>query len=139
MAGYLGAKAHFHSLRASIGPLCPRRLRPPKGHGPQFRPDHRRQPQHHQAQATPGGVAGAIAVHLAAAEDGGSVLLRVEDDGVGMPPGSGISSGLGHTVVTGLLRSMQATMAIGPVTPGRARPGTRVTLVIPRAEDAGPA
>lgn len=83
--------------------------------------------------AFPEGMKGTITISLrrAAAEDGGDLLLTVEDDGVGMPADSD-SGGLGQTVIKSLLRSMRATMEVGPCHASAERPGTRVALVFPK-------
>lgn len=66
--------------------------------------------------------------------DGAPALaLKVEDDGVGMPAEIE-TKGLGQTVLASLLRSMQATMTVTPMTEGGTRPGTRITLHFPRRD-----
>ncbi|MBN8943329.1 MAG: CHASE3 domain-containing protein [Rhizobiales bacterium] len=84
--------------------------------------------------AFPPGMEGTITVGVhSAGDDLNAVLLRIEDDGVGLMP-EGQSNGLGQTIIANLLRSMRATMAVEPAAPGAQRPGTRVTLVFPRRE-----
>ncbi|WP_170182116.1 sensor histidine kinase [Phreatobacter stygius] len=86
--------------------------------------------------AFPSGMAGTITVGVhPAADDTNAVLLRIEDDGVGMPA-KVESDGLGQSVIASLLRSMRATMAVEMIDPGAPRPGTRVTLIFPKKEPA---
>jgi two-component sensor histidine kinase len=84
--------------------------------------------------AFPGGMAGKVMIRLARTEEG-ALVLAVEDDGVGMPDDQE-SAGLGKSVINSLLRSMRATMEVGPLAPGEPRPGTRVTLTFPKREPA---
>ncbi len=84
--------------------------------------------------AFPDGMTGTITVGVhPAVDEANAVLLRIEDDGVGISA-EGPSDGLGQTIIAGLLRSMRATMTVAPVAPGAQRPGTRVTLVFPKKE-----
>lgn len=85
--------------------------------------------------AFPDGVPGRITIRFEAAEAEGKPALRlcIEDDGVGMPLDSA-SKGLGQTVIASLLRSMRASMSVEPLSPGAARPGTCVRLLIPKRE-----
>lgn len=86
--------------------------------------------------AFPGGMAGKVTIRLAASPDeAGNLVLAVEDDGVGMPAGQE-SVGLGKSVINSLLRSMRATMEVGPLSPGAPRPGTRVALIFPKRTEA---
>ncbi|MGO4816382.1 hypothetical protein AB4156_43515, partial [Cupriavidus sp. 2MCAB6] len=62
-----------------------------------------------------------------------TLVLTIEDDGVGMPP-QAEAKGLGQTVIASLLRSMRATMDVAARTPGTERPGTRVTLIFPKRD-----
>lgn len=88
--------------------------------------------------AFPDGMEGTITVGVhPATDDANAVLLRVADDGIGMA-GEPPSDGLGQTIISSLLRSMRATMAVAPVAPGTPRPGTQVTLVFPK-KDTPPA
>lgn len=86
--------------------------------------------------AFPGGMEGHIVVRLQqeGLEDGSCLVIRVEDDGVGMPADTDANKGLGRTVIASLLRSMRATMTAEPLYPGAERPGTRVTLNFPKRD-----
>lgn len=44
------------------------------------------------------------------------------------------SAGLGKSVINALLRSMRGDMEIAPLSPGVARPGTRVAVTFPKRE-----
>ncbi|OYX01062.1 MAG: hypothetical protein B7Z14_07225, partial [Bosea sp. 32-68-6] len=68
-----------------------------------------------------------------AGDDAPALALTVEDDGIGMPA-EVEAKGLGQTVIASLLRSMRATMTAAPLTPGAARPGTRITLHFPKRD-----
>lgn len=83
--------------------------------------------------AFPGEMAGKIVIRFSTAVDseGSALILRVEDDGIGMASESA-AKGLGQTVIASLLRSMRATMEIGALSPGAERPGTQVTLTFPK-------
>ncbi|MFN3672999.1 MAG: sensor histidine kinase [Bosea sp. (in: a-proteobacteria)] len=86
--------------------------------------------------AFPAGLSGHIRVSFtettpSPGQEGGSLVLTVEDDGVGLATGTE-AKGLGHTVVASLLRSMQATMESGPADPQAGRPGCRIALTFPR-------
>ncbi len=82
--------------------------------------------------AFPNGAAGTITISLARTPDE-DLVLTVDDDGVGIPPGQQ-SGGLGKSVVTSLLRSMRASMETAPLKPEAERPGTRVTVTFPKRE-----
>ncbi len=87
--------------------------------------------------AFPDGMAGRVTVRLARIEQDGepALSLSIEDDGIGMPADVQ-NKGLGQTVITSLLRSMGATMTVRPLEPGSARPGTCVTVVVPKRSQA---
>lgn len=80
--------------------------------------------------AFPDGMTGTIKVRLSreAGRGDGDIVLVVEDDGVGIA-GTGESNGLGQTVIKSLMRSMRATMDVGPCDPQAPRPGTCAKLV----------
>lgn len=84
--------------------------------------------------AFPDGMAGKITVRLNEATHEGDpvVMATVEDDGVGMRPGTEEATGLGQTVIASLLRSMRATMAITTQNPGAERPGCKVSVMFPK-------
>lgn len=68
-------------------------------------------------------------------EDGAAtLLLTVEDNGVGLPVVEADAKGLGQTVIASLLRSMRATMASKPLSPGSGRPGSKITLTFPKRD-----
>jgi two-component sensor histidine kinase len=81
--------------------------------------------------AFPGDTAGNISVRLLpSAEPGMTSMLVVEDDGGGMPADLA-SDGLGRTIIDSLVRSMRASMRVGPVAADTARPGTRISIHFP--------
>lgn len=82
--------------------------------------------------AFPDGAAGRITIRLARTPDE-NLVLSVEDDGVGMPEDQQ-TAGLGKSVINALLRSMRAEMEVAPLSPGAARPGTRVAVTFPKRE-----
>ena len=81
------------------------------------------------------GAPGRITIRFEGTELEGKPALRlcIEDDGVGMSAQSA-GKGLGQTVIASLLRSMRATMSVAPLHPDAPRPGTCVTLIIPKRE-----
>ena len=81
------------------------------------------------------GAPGRITIRFDGTELEGKPALRlcIEDDGVGMSA-QGAGKGLGQTVIASLLRSMRATMSVAPLHPDAPRPGTCVTLIIPKRE-----
>lgn len=81
------------------------------------------------------GAPGRITIRFEGTELEGNPALRlcIEDDGVGMSA-QGAGKGLGQTVIASLLRSMRATMSVAPLHPDAPRPGTCVTLIIPKRE-----
>lgn len=84
--------------------------------------------------AFPGGAAGRITISLGRTPED-KLVLSVEDDGVGMPEDQQ-TAGLGKSVITSLLRSMRASMETAPLSPGAARPGTRVAITFPKREQS---
>lgn len=85
--------------------------------------------------AFPDGIAGKITIRLTTSpEEPGSLVLAVEDDGVGMPADEA-TAGLGKSVINSLLRSMRARMETAPLAAGAARPGTRIALTFPKRAD----
>lgn len=85
--------------------------------------------------AFPNNISGRITIRLRQSDDGEvpSLVLEVEDDGIGTPTDSEVK-GLGQTVIASLLRSMRATMTSEALAPGSPRPGTRVALVFPKRQ-----
>ena len=78
--------------------------------------------------AFPDGRLGHIHIRLAAAED--TLMLRIEDDGVGIPAGraeteAGVRDGLGLQLVRGFVRQLGATLLV------EEGHGTRYTITIP--------
>ncbi|WP_186417708.1 CHASE3 domain-containing protein [Bosea sp. CS1GBMeth4] len=82
--------------------------------------------------AFPDGAAGRITIRLGRTPEE-KLVLSVEDDGIGMPQDQQ-TAGLGKSVITSLLRSMRASMETTPLSPGTARPGTRVAITFPKRE-----
>lgn len=85
--------------------------------------------------AFPGNMTGRVVIRFGRGDDAEAptLILTIEDDGVGMPPRAE-AKGLGQTVIASLLRSMRATMDIAARSPGTERPGTRVTLIFPKRD-----
>lgn len=81
--------------------------------------------------AFPDGMAGCITIRLAEDPAEATLLLSVEDDGVGMPAEKAVE-GLGQSVIRNLLRSMRATMETTAPAAGTGRPGTCIALRIPK-------
>lgn len=78
--------------------------------------------------AFPGGRRGHVRVRLAAADE--ALVLRVEDDGVGIPGGraeteAGVRDGIGLTLIRGFVRQLGATLLV------EEGHGTRYTVTIP--------
>ena len=82
--------------------------------------------------AFPDGAGGRITISLVRTPEE-NLVLSVEDDGVGMPEDQE-TAGLGKSVINALLRSMRASLDAAPLSPGAARPGTRVAVTFPRRE-----
>ncbi|MGX1790445.1 sensor histidine kinase [Bosea sp. NPDC055332] len=82
--------------------------------------------------AFPDHAPGRITIRLARTPEE-NLVLSVEDDGIGMPEDQP-TAGLGKSVINALLRSMRADMEITPLSPGTARPGTRVAVTFPKRE-----
>lgn len=85
--------------------------------------------------AFPGNMTGRVVIRFGRGDgtEAPTLVLTIEDDGVGMPP-QAEAKGLGQTVIASLLRSMRATMDVAARTPGTERPGTRVTLIFPKRD-----
>lgn len=85
--------------------------------------------------AFPGNMTGRVVIRFGRGDgtEAPTLVLTIEDDGVGMPP-QAETKGLGQTVIASLLRSMRATMDVAARTPGTERPGTRVTLIFPKRD-----
>ncbi len=85
--------------------------------------------------AFPGNMTGRVVIRFGRGDDteAPTLVLTIEDDGVGMPP-QAEAKGLGQTVIASLLRSMRATMDVAARAPGTERPGTRVTLIFPKRD-----
>jgi len=81
--------------------------------------------------AFPAGSSGSIRVSLL--EDGDSLVLAVEDDGVGIPDGDGASSkvepGIGAELVQALVVQLRGELVRGEGASGK---GTCVSIRIPR-------
>ena len=78
--------------------------------------------------AFPNGMPGHIRVRLAAAEE--SLILRLDDDGIGIPAGradteAGVRDGIGLTLIRGFVRQLGATLLV------EEGHGTRYTVAIP--------
>jgi two-component sensor histidine kinase len=74
--------------------------------------------------------------------DGQGLLVRVTDDGVGLPPGFSVdsSTGLGVSIVrTLVLSELEGTIAFRRGTPSGRGPGTTVELRVPLAPEPDPA
>lgn len=82
--------------------------------------------------AFPDGAGGRITISLVRTPEE-NLVLSVEDDGVGMPEDQE-TAGLGKSVINALLRSMRASLDAAPLSPGAARPGTRVAVTFPKRE-----
>lgn len=85
--------------------------------------------------AFPGNMTGRVVIRFGrgGGTEAPTLILTIEDDGVGMPP-QAEAKGLGQTVIASLLRSMRATMDVAARAPGTERPGTRVTLIFPKRD-----
>jgi two-component sensor histidine kinase/CHASE3 domain sensor protein len=87
--------------------------------------------------AFPNGMKGEIKVHLGIRkENKGSIIeLQVEDDGIGANEDV-VKTGLGHTIVQSLLKSMDATLETKIIWPDRLRKGYISLIRIPISENA---